>query len=95
MVSKEKLGDEIKRARTELGLTQQRLAELTGVTVNYISLVENGHRGVGMEQMDKFANAFGIPTAFLLVLAEVQPKRDDLLESLQNTIRATIPILAS
>lgn len=93
MISKKRLGEEIRQARKGLYWTQHELAEKTGVTVNYLSLLENGHRGIGMNKLEQFADAFGIPQSFLIILAEESKEHDELLISIQDTIRAALPLL--
>ncbi|CAI4032136.1 hypothetical protein DNFV4_02563 [Nitrospira tepida] len=39
-------GEELRRLRTVLGLTQAKLAEAVGVTTNAIALAERGERGI-------------------------------------------------
>ncbi|MBT3199182.1 MAG: helix-turn-helix transcriptional regulator [Phycisphaerales bacterium] len=94
MISKKKLGDEIRQVRKGLSWTQQELAEKTDVTVNYISLLENGHRGIGIDKLDRFAEVFGIPSSFLVMLSEESKKPDAFLVLIQETIREAIPLLA-
>jgi transcriptional regulator with XRE-family HTH domain len=47
-----KIGRGIKKARVKR-YTQVELASLTGVTNSYVSLVENGKRGVSMSWLEK------------------------------------------
>ncbi|MFN7948385.1 MAG: helix-turn-helix domain-containing protein [Blastocatellia bacterium] len=48
-------GEEIRRRREKLGLTQAQLGELFGVTWNTISRLENGHTTVEHEGMMRLA----------------------------------------
>jgi transcriptional regulator with XRE-family HTH domain len=57
---------EIRRAK---GLTQREVASQTGLTVNYLSLLENGQRGPSMDVVNKLANALRVPAEFILFLA--------------------------
>jgi transcriptional regulator with XRE-family HTH domain len=40
-------GDELRRLRTQMGLTQAALAERVGVTPNAVALWERGERNIG------------------------------------------------
>ena len=49
---------ELLRARTEAGMTQQRLADACGWSKNYVSKMENGRvRTLGAEAVDKLCDA--------------------------------------
>jgi transcriptional regulator with XRE-family HTH domain len=43
----------IKKTRTELGLTQEELAERSGTTKHYISRVENNRTGIEVSTLKK------------------------------------------
>ncbi|WP_243372241.1 helix-turn-helix transcriptional regulator [Geotalea sp. SG265] len=43
--------------RNREGLTQKRLAEMTGIPQHHISEMENGKRGIGKERAKKLAEA--------------------------------------
>ena len=45
----------LKAYRTREGLTQKKLAELTGIPQHHISEMENGKRGIGKERAKKLA----------------------------------------
>lgn len=49
-----KVGDRLKYLRLKRGVTQEKLAEQAGVTINYISRIENGTRTPSMELLKKF-----------------------------------------
>lgn len=49
------------RRRKELGLSQERLAELTGLHRTYVSSVERGERNISVDNMGLIAEAMGTP----------------------------------
>jgi len=51
----------IKKYRTEKGLTQEKLSELTGVSTDYISELERGKKVPSIKRLDKIAIALEIP----------------------------------
>lgn len=59
----------------------------TNLTVNYQSLVENGHRKLSIEAMNRLAEMFGIPPVWILLLA-TPPKGEcqDWILSAHDTI---------
>ena len=54
------LGEIMKRERVKQGLSQQRLAELAGVTDRAISLWETGKREMRVDSADKVFKALGV-----------------------------------
>ena len=64
------LGAAIKEIRESRLITQQELAVELGITVNFLSQVENGRRGVSPRNMEKIAEALEVPQSFLFVLAD-------------------------
>ena len=73
-------------------MTQRELALRARLTVNYLSLLENGHRGIGLGQLQVIADVLEIPASFVVTLAETPTDRGDarLLRSIQSLIRETI-----
>jgi transcriptional regulator with XRE-family HTH domain len=57
---KEKFGQRVKTLRKEKGMSQEELAEKSGLNRPYISAIEQGKRNVSLEVMDKLAEAIGI-----------------------------------
>ena len=57
---KEKFGQRLKTLRKEKGLSQEELAERSGLNRPYISGIEQGKRNVSLEVMEKLAEALGM-----------------------------------
>ena len=53
----EVFGDNVKAARTTLGLSQERLAELSGLHRTYIGAVERGERNITLINAERIAEA--------------------------------------
>lgn len=49
------------RRRKELGLSQERLAELTGLHRTYVSSVERGERNISVDNIGLIAEAMNTP----------------------------------
>ncbi|MDE0561992.1 helix-turn-helix transcriptional regulator [Algoriphagus sp. NF] len=54
---KEKFGQRLRVLRKEKGLSQEELAEKSGLNRPYISAIELGKRNVSLEVMEKLAGA--------------------------------------
>ncbi len=74
MASK-KLGNLIKKARTEAGLTQEQLARrIAGVSASDISQAERGLKDLTQEQLKQIARITGVTQASLLEAAKGSKK---------------------
>lgn len=54
------LGSTFKEYRLKNGLTQEKIAEKLGISVKYISRIENGIGGVKIETLTNYINILGI-----------------------------------
>lgn len=50
----------IRKLRTELGWSQEKLAEKINVSPSHITQIENGNRSPSIETIAKISNAFGV-----------------------------------
>ncbi|MBI4996792.1 MAG: helix-turn-helix transcriptional regulator [Rhodocyclales bacterium] len=60
------VGSNIRRIRHQLGLTQEAVAEASGLHTNYVGGVERGTRNVSILNIDRFAIALGVTMADLV-----------------------------
>lgn len=56
----------IRQFRNDAGLSQQDMADLTGLDQATISRIENGHQRVTVDQLRLFSEALGVTMAALL-----------------------------
>ena len=63
------LGKAIKLCRTQQDLSQAQLAELAGISVSYLSLLERGKRDPSFSTVQDIASALGVPLGILVFLA--------------------------
>lgn len=77
-----RVGERIRRHRIAAGMTQKRLAELLYVTQPCVSGWERGKRDVTMEDLQRVAEAIGIP---LLALLGLEPA--DLVYGIEAILR--------
>lgn len=80
------LGKAIKFCRTQRKITQARLAEQTGLSVSYISLLEQNKRDPSFSTVERIADKLRIPPNILMFLAadksELSPLDQELAEKL-------------
>lgn len=62
--SRQTFAKNIKTVRTAKKLSQEKLADLSGLHRTYIGAVERGERNISIDNMERIANALGtnIPT---------------------------------
>ena len=53
------IGEKIRARRRELHLTQEKLAELAGVSVETIGTIENGNKAPRLDTLELVAGALG------------------------------------
>ena len=56
----------VRRLRTERGLSQEELAEVAGVHRTYIGMLERGEKNVTIYNIERIARALDVPPASLL-----------------------------
>jgi len=64
------LGKAIKLIRTQRALSQSDLAELTGLSVSYLSLIERNKRDPTLSTICNIASKLYIPVSLLMFLAD-------------------------
>lgn len=57
---KKKFGNQVKRLRLQNGLSQEKLALLSGLDRTYIPSIEKGNRNVSISVVEKIANALNV-----------------------------------
>lgn len=75
--------------RTQKGVTKTRLAELSGLSLSYLSLLERGKRDPNLSTVNKLCEALGMPVSIFMFLAsdanELNGISNELAEKLSLT----------
>ncbi|TDE95175.1 XRE family transcriptional regulator [Occultella glacieicola] len=66
LVHRAAFGDRIRELRHAAGLSQEELAEASGLHRTYISSLERGQRNVGLDNIHVLAGALGVTASTLL-----------------------------
>lgn len=61
VVTSREIGETIKRRRQELGLSQERLAEMLNVSYQQVQRYENGSNKLNVENIQVIADLLGLP----------------------------------
>lgn len=72
------VGQRIRNYRNQLGLSQEKLAELSGCHPTYIGQIERGEKNATIESIDKISSALNVP------LSKLFEKLDSTGESGRN-----------
>ena len=59
------VGDNIKKIREELGLTQQKFAEKIGIKQNSVALIESNKRNISLQALLAISREFGVRLEWL------------------------------
>ncbi len=81
----EKVGEKIRKLREETGTSQQKIADLLGVTRQSLSLYEKGERTINVEALGKLAEFFGVSADYLLGLSDVRSTEQDMRTACEVT----------
>ncbi len=97
------VGDRIREIREELRITQDQLAERSGLSKGFLSDVENNKRNIGSQNLLKIANVLGASVDYLLrgEVTEpsstepvvIPPELSQAAEELELSYAATIELL--
>ena len=87
---------EIRTAREPV-ITQKMISDATGLTVNFLSLVENERRGLSKTSAQKIADACSVPPCFLDILAlpDSGTEVDKEIRELKEAVRSSLSKLVS
>ena len=69
------VGEKVRLIRKGQGLSQETLAEKTGLTANYVGLVERGQKQVTLVTLKSIADALGVDIAVLFEGCTVEGKK--------------------
>lgn len=82
------VAENIRRFRMERKLTQEELAERSGLSHQYISLIERKKQSASIKSLDKISNALAISCEFLF--RDQTKKKTSLKHILPNELSAII-----
>ena len=84
---RELLGSNIKACRKELGISQEKLAEMINMATNYLGLIEGGKKFPSADMIERIAAALGKDPPALFALT---PIRQDWQEHILLKINSLI-----
>ncbi len=83
------LGRAIKLCRTQRGYSQEQLAELAGISVSYLSLLERNERDPALSKIEQIATALRVPVSILAFLGADAIELSGVSEDLRGKLAST------
>ena len=71
------IGKRIRDIRTQAEITQEKLAELSGVSSNFISQIERGRNKCSLETINNLSTALNVPLHELFSFRKANPTAKD------------------
>lgn len=71
IVTSQEIGGRIKKRRIELGISQEKLADLLNVTYQQVQRYENGTNRLNVENIQLIANILSLPVSQFFTVDEV------------------------
>ena len=96
-----KIGEKLKFLRNERDYTLKQLAALTGISISFISDIENGRRIPGLEYLGMLADGLGVSAYELITEADYneieslgtyqnRPEVIELLKTVEHSTREDV-----
>jgi transcriptional regulator with XRE-family HTH domain len=83
------LGKAIRLCRIQRGLNQSKLANIAGISVSYLSLLERGKRDPTFSTIEEIASALDVPVSILVFLAANDEEMSGLGSELREKLSYT------
>jgi transcriptional regulator with XRE-family HTH domain len=81
------IGDKLRNIRKENKLTLKEVSLMTGISISFISDIENKRRNPSVETLKILADAFGIPASELLEGNSISNDNPDVLNGLDEDVK--------
>jgi len=82
------IGRSLREIRSRKGITQDELCKRARISINFLSQVENGRKGISHAAAERIAEALTIPISFLYLLAD--QTNNPLVHDLQEAVRTSL-----
>lgn len=80
------IGKAIKLCRNQRGLTKVKLAEKSGLSASYLTLLEQGKRDPNLSTLEQICRALQIPSTVLMFLASDAEERAGISSELAEKL---------
>jgi transcriptional regulator with XRE-family HTH domain len=84
---RELLGSNIRTYRNNLGISQEKLAEMINMATNYLGLIEGGKKFPSADMIERIAAALGKDTPDLFTVTPIQQNwKENILQKMNSLI---------
>ena len=64
---RQRFGNRLREIRAQRGLTQERFAEILGMSVDFLSLIERGRNAPSFDTIERISKRLKVPVAELFI----------------------------
>lgn len=79
------IGNRISHIRKERGYTQEKLAELAGISIQFLSDIENNKKNMTVTTLKKIADSLNITTDYIIYGRE-ESDENTMISVMRNTL---------
>ena len=84
------IGRKIRQTRLDYGYSQERLAELCGISTAFLGHIERGTRAMSLETLMSLCSALNLSADYLLL--DELPEVDDAILSILTEVKSKGPV---
>ncbi|WP_379156105.1 helix-turn-helix domain-containing protein [Paenibacillus sp. sgz5001063] len=85
-----RVGDRIRRLRKDKGLSQEQLAELSGLHTNYVGQVERGEKNLTIETLQKVVGGLGVSLEEFFRYLDPMDRKDALSRVVEMLLERSV-----
>lgn len=97
MIDKTEIGKKIQLTRNDMNITQEKLAEIVGISTNYLSKVERGLNSPSAENFLKIVQALNLSLEDFGIISHANIHKSELLKIIYDcdnqNIEALLPVV--
>lgn len=86
MTIAEKFGKRIRQLRKEKGMSQEKLAEKSGLHNTYIGQIERGEKNASLESIQKLSEGLGVSVAEIFETFTESPRENPILNQIAEIV---------
>jgi len=79
----------IRQLRAQMGKTQEQFAELAGISVDFLSLIERGRNAPSFKKLERMSKGLNTPVASFFAFDSLNKSQGTSIPS--ATVRTTMP----
>jgi transcriptional regulator with XRE-family HTH domain len=86
IISSREIGEKVKFRRQDVGMSQERLAEILGVSYQQVQRYESGRNKISVERVQEIAQALSVPVSYFFEADKTPIISDPALEYVTPSI---------